>query len=449
MREAPDHDVLQDRHLPEQLGVLEGAGEAEPGDGVDLPAGEVRSVEAERTRARPVEARDRVDEGRLARSVRADQGVDLPWGDADTGRIQGGEAAEAHGEAVRLQGGGGAARQGLGGGHALGRVDPARARSQAGVELAQRAEDAAGQAEHHRQQQRAVGEFLPLGEALQHLGQVGEDEGAEHRPEGRGRAPQDHHQQEADGIREGEDVGRDVGVEEGVEAAGDPRRHRRDREGQRADAGGADAEAARRRLALGHRQHRPAVARMLQVVRGERRQEQREGEHRVEGVARERMAEQVRARDAGEPGGAPGQALPFDGDVLDDEAEGDRHHREVDAAHPHARIGERRAEQARDHRRAEAREQEVEAEPDRQDRARIGAEREQAGLAERDEPGEAHEDVQADRDHAVDQEQHEQTQLVLVAGGQRHGDEDNGEEREAEGVEGLHTLKISRRPNRP
>jgi hypothetical protein len=35
--------------------------------------------------------------------------------------------------------------------------------------------------------------------------------------------------------------------------------------------------------------------------------------------------------------------------------------------------------------------------------AGIGAEREQSGLAERDEAGESDEDIQADRDHAVDQ----------------------------------------------
>ena len=184
-------------------------------------------------------------------------------------------------------------------------------------------------------------------------------------------------------------------------------------------------------------------------MRRQRREKEGDGEHGVEGVAGERISEEVRAGDAAEPRRAAGEALPLDGNVLDNEAEGDRHHREIDAPHPHARIGERRAEKAGHHRRADACENEVEVEPDRQDRAGIGAEREQSGLAERDEAGESDEDIQADRDHAVDQEQHEQAQFVLVAGGERHDNEDGREQREAESVEGLHTLKISRRPNRP
>jgi hypothetical protein len=81
MGEATHHDILQNRHLSEQLGVLEGAGETEPRNAVNLDAGEIGPVEVHATLARAVEARDRVHEGRLAGSVRTDQSVDLARGD--------------------------------------------------------------------------------------------------------------------------------------------------------------------------------------------------------------------------------------------------------------------------------------------------------------------------------------------------------------------------------
>ena len=96
---ADDH-VLQRRHLPEQPDVLEGAGDAEPGDLVAFGPGQRLAVEEHRARRGPVHAGDGVEAGGLARAVGPDQAEDLAAPDLEAHRVERGQAAELHRQSV-------------------------------------------------------------------------------------------------------------------------------------------------------------------------------------------------------------------------------------------------------------------------------------------------------------------------------------------------------------
>ena len=79
----PDHDVFQNGHLPEDLQVLKGAGDAELGalerrQRVDAPA-----VEYDMTRSRARDPRDHVEQRALAGAVRSDHRLDLAGRDVE------------------------------------------------------------------------------------------------------------------------------------------------------------------------------------------------------------------------------------------------------------------------------------------------------------------------------------------------------------------------------
>ena len=69
-----------------------------------------------------------------------------------------------------------------------------------------RSNDTERQNEHHQRQQQPVSELLPVLKLLKILRQISQHESTDERPCRRARAAQDHHQQEPDGIREGEYV---------------------------------------------------------------------------------------------------------------------------------------------------------------------------------------------------------------------------------------------------
>ena len=68
-----DEDVLDRGHLLEEPDVLEGAADPELDHSVRRQRGDLRPVEQDRARRRMVDARDLVEERRLAGTVRADE----------------------------------------------------------------------------------------------------------------------------------------------------------------------------------------------------------------------------------------------------------------------------------------------------------------------------------------------------------------------------------------
>ena len=72
-------------------------------DFVDAQAGERLAAEGHRAVRRRVDAGDEVEDGGLARAVRADQPAEFALADGEVDRADGGEAAEADGGLVELE----------------------------------------------------------------------------------------------------------------------------------------------------------------------------------------------------------------------------------------------------------------------------------------------------------------------------------------------------------
>ncbi len=90
-----DGQVLAHREVVEQLGALPRSSEAAARAHVRWQPVEVTTVELRAARV-PDEAGDRVDEGRLARTVRPDQSHELAVIDDEVDVLHGMDAAEAH-----------------------------------------------------------------------------------------------------------------------------------------------------------------------------------------------------------------------------------------------------------------------------------------------------------------------------------------------------------------
>src|SRR5581483_7924942 len=90
----PDEDVLEHGEVREQLEVLERAGDAEPDHPARPNAPQRAAVEDDVARVEPVEARDRVEGGRLAGAVRADETDDGPFGDREGDVLERDDPAE-------------------------------------------------------------------------------------------------------------------------------------------------------------------------------------------------------------------------------------------------------------------------------------------------------------------------------------------------------------------
>ncbi len=99
---AAGQEVVEHRHLREQLAVLEGAREAEPRDLVRLAAGNVRAAEVDFSLA-PIDAAHAVEHAGLAGAVRPDQREQLAGVDRERHAVEHREAAETKRQAVDLE----------------------------------------------------------------------------------------------------------------------------------------------------------------------------------------------------------------------------------------------------------------------------------------------------------------------------------------------------------
>ena len=102
-RVCADGDVLERRHVGEQADVLERPRDAASGDLVALRPDDGTPVEDDVARRRPVDARHRVEGGRLAGAVRADEPEDLAALDVERDVVERSEAAELHGDVAQRE----------------------------------------------------------------------------------------------------------------------------------------------------------------------------------------------------------------------------------------------------------------------------------------------------------------------------------------------------------
>jgi hypothetical protein len=100
---AAQQQVVEHGEVLEQLDVLEGAGHAGAGDAVGLEPDEVAAGEADGALLGPVQARQAVEQRRLAGAVGADDGQQLVRADLERHRPQGPEAGEAQVQVVDLE----------------------------------------------------------------------------------------------------------------------------------------------------------------------------------------------------------------------------------------------------------------------------------------------------------------------------------------------------------
>ena len=112
---AAEHEVVEHRHVGEQLDVLERARDA---DGRDLVRPAPRqlvlsaggAVKQDAPALRPVEAADAVEQAGLAGAVGADDGHDLAVVDVEAHAVERGDAAEGERDRLDLKRSGGLAR---------------------------------------------------------------------------------------------------------------------------------------------------------------------------------------------------------------------------------------------------------------------------------------------------------------------------------------------------
>jgi hypothetical protein len=98
----PGHDVVEHAHMGEELDVLEGAGDAEPGDGARRAAGDVLSAEGNASLSM-VDAADAVEHAGLAGPVRPDQREQLGRLDGERDTIEHNEPTEAQAQALDFE----------------------------------------------------------------------------------------------------------------------------------------------------------------------------------------------------------------------------------------------------------------------------------------------------------------------------------------------------------
>src|SRR5690606_3944723 len=103
LAERRDHEVAPDRQPVEELVDLVAFGQAELADVADTHAGDVAALEDDLAGARLGLAGEHLEEGALARAVRADDAAHLALVDGEVDVAVGGEAAVALGQPGRLQ----------------------------------------------------------------------------------------------------------------------------------------------------------------------------------------------------------------------------------------------------------------------------------------------------------------------------------------------------------
>ena len=328
---APDQHVLQGAHVGEQADVLERAGHARLGDPGRV-AGQLLAPVEDLARRRLQQPGEAVEERGLARPVGPDEADDLPLAHVEVDVVHRHQPAEALGDLPGLE-------DGLGGGASTGRwrrsrrARHGRARWGAGgvgpallvPELplpAPAGDDALGPEPHHQDQGRPEEQEPLVLERPQLLGDDEQGGRAQQRPRDAAHPAQHHRRHQQDRLQERVRVGRHLGGDVGVHRPRGPGHEGADGEGQQLEADGVDAHGRGRHLVLPDGHPRPADAAGVEPAEGEDGEGQQDQlDEVVVGEPGQGDAEQLVAGPevvvadgqvghAGDPVGAPGEAVP-------------------------------------------------------------------------------------------------------------------------------------------
>jgi len=248
----------------------------------------------------------------------------------------------------------------------------------------------------------------------------------------------------------------------GIEPAGEARERAAQRVGELLGGAGGDADAARGDLAHMDGEEGPADAALRQVAhehehqRGDEQDDLEIGGG-VDPHPKDREGVQRGGGNPGEAHGAAGDVVPLPHDLVEDHAEAERHHGEIDVAHPARGEGEQPPGRGREQRGERDGEGDVHAMRLGQDAGAVGADAEEAGMAERDLPREAGQQVDAlgedDRDQREGQDLHRAGAEPAAAEEQRQHQREMegrmGDRAAQRAAQAAHALLTSGRPSRP
>ncbi len=292
------------------------------------------------------------------------------------------------------------------------------------------------QADHHRDE---------IADRREVVLQADHQGGADERPDQGADAAEQRHQHHLGRGVQRHVVERDEAEDQGLEGAGIARHRRREHEGEELEAGGVVAERHRPRLVVAHRLEDLAEGRMHHPVdeqeAGDEERERHVVHRRVAGEVDE--AEQRAPRDALQAVLAAGPAELHRQEV-DDLRQGQRDHREVDAAAPDRQAADGKAHESRrrDARREGDRHPErMGAEPDHQRAGDVAGGAQEGGVGEGDEAGEAEQQVEGAGEQPVGHHLHDEDRVDQPRH-QRHHEEPGDEG--GEQVSGVHLTPPAR-----
>ena len=207
---------------------------------------------------------------------------------------------------------------------ALGRglVDAAQA-------AGQRADHAFRRQPQHDQQQHAEHQQAILGEVRDEFGQDDDDGGAHHRRERPAGAADDHGEKEQDRLGERKGIRGDEGEQRRKQPAGNAGERGGQREGDGLDDDGTEADGAGGDLGVAHRHHGHAPGARGQAVEEVEREPGEQRGYDGDAAFAGKRRPQRRLGNVHQAVLSAGDLAPLDGDVMDDEGEGDRHHGEI------------------------------------------------------------------------------------------------------------------------
>src|SRR6266508_970817 len=279
----------------------------------------------------------------------------------------------------------------------------------------------------------------------EHLGQNRDEHRPEDRAEDRAEPADDDHPELVDRDRDREVLGADDVRVVGEQGARDADVERRHPEAEQLVLEDVHPHHLGGDVLVADRDERLPGLRAEEVLR-EQEQEHGDGEDEVEEapVAVELEAAELRGRD-GDAVHAARHAVPVRGGELDDEVGGERRHREVEPLEPEGGDAEDHPDERahdpgeRDH------EEERQPHPAGEEGRRVGADGEERGVAERDLPGEAGEDVEPGRGDDGDEDpvQHVHPEEGQERGRERQRQQEQDEQPAGEArLEDRHVLAV-------
>ncbi len=418
-----DRHVLPRREAAEHLRRLKSAGDAGSREGIRRPPYRRTAVERDLSGRGSIEARQHVEERRLARAVRPDDGVDAATihSQADIGESRYAAKREAHAARGEQRAAGCSGPLTLPSPPVGERVQNSpsllwgegRVRGGPWPPSRQSADHAFGQAVDRHEQEGAVEDEPVVEEAGQELRQYRERQTAGERPRDAPEPAEEQGQHEDYGSLEREAVGRNVAIQEGEERARRSRESCRDRERYDAHVVGGQAQRLRGDLAALDGEEGASPRRAAQVGRQPQRQRRRQHHGPV-------VATQRGLGDVEDAAGSARHRAPLDQDALDDQAEGDGDHGEIGSRDAERRGGDGGAHDGGDD------DGESDGCPLAHPRSgdaesgRVCAEGVEAGVAERGLAGQAHEHVEPGGHDRQEPDRDGDVEVVGVGGQERH-----------------------------